>query len=209
MVGSGRYQNASEVLREGLRLMEHREAEAAARLEALRYAASAGIADIDAGNFRAFDSVQSLRSHFDAVVAADLVGTWRLVSWEIVSADGVSHPMGPDALGYLSYNRGGRVFVQVMRRNRGELTDDGVVAASADQLRDVLGGYLAYAGSYQVDSAAGTVTHRIECALLPAAVGTDLTRWIELDGSRLTLHLTPPAATEPGTGSRVAWERVE
>ncbi len=209
MVGSGSYQNASEVLREGLRLMEHREAEAAARLEALRYAASAGIADIDAGNFRAFDSVQSLRSHFDTVVAADLVGTWRLVSWENVSADGVSHPMGPDALGYLSYHRGGRVFVQVMRRRRGDLTDDGVVAASADQLRDVLGGYLAYAGSYRVDSAAGTVTHRIECGLLPAQVGTELTRWIELDGSRLTLHLTPPAATEPGTGSRVAWERIE
>jgi len=72
MVGSGRYQNASEVLREGLRLMELREAEAAARLEALRYAASAGIADIDAGNFRAFDSVESLRSHFDALAATEI-----------------------------------------------------------------------------------------------------------------------------------------
>ena len=75
MVGSGRYQNASEVLREGLRLMEHREAEAAARLEALRNAASAGIADIDAGNFRAFDAfdtVQSLRNHFDTLVATEI-----------------------------------------------------------------------------------------------------------------------------------------
>lgn len=208
MVGSGRYQNASEVLREGLRLMEHREAEAAARLEALR---NAGIADIDAGKYRASDTARSMRSHFDTVVAADLVGTWRLVSWENVSPDGVSHPMGPDALGYLSYNRRGRVFVQVMRRQRGDLTDNDVdvAAASADQLRDVLGGYLAYAGGYQVDSAAGTVTHRIECGLLPAQVGTELTRWIELDGSRLTLHLTPPAATAPGSGSRVAWERIE
>lgn len=75
MVGSGRYQNASEVLREGLRLMEHREAEAAARLDALRNAASAGIADIDAGHFRAFDSVQSLRSHFDALAATEIADT--------------------------------------------------------------------------------------------------------------------------------------
>lgn len=72
MVGSGRYQNASEVLREGLRLMEHREAEAAARLKALRDAASAGIADIEAGNFRAFDSVLALRSHFDILVATEI-----------------------------------------------------------------------------------------------------------------------------------------
>jgi putative addiction module CopG family antidote len=36
LVRSGRYQNASEVLREGLRLVEQREAEEAARVEALR-----------------------------------------------------------------------------------------------------------------------------------------------------------------------------
>ena len=36
LVDSGRYQNASEVLREGLRLVESREAEDRARLKALR-----------------------------------------------------------------------------------------------------------------------------------------------------------------------------
>jgi antitoxin ParD1/3/4 len=36
LVQSGRYQNASEVLREGLRLVESREIEEARKLEALR-----------------------------------------------------------------------------------------------------------------------------------------------------------------------------
>jgi len=58
LVSSGRYQNASEVLREGLRLIENREAEAKIRLKALREAARIGIADIDAGRFRTFDSPQ-------------------------------------------------------------------------------------------------------------------------------------------------------
>ncbi|OYW17718.1 MAG: CopG family transcriptional regulator, partial [Burkholderiales bacterium 12-64-5] len=48
LVASGRYQNASEVLREGLRLIEGREAEDGARLVALRDAARVGAADIDA-----------------------------------------------------------------------------------------------------------------------------------------------------------------
>ncbi len=51
LVRSGRYQNASEVVREGLRLVEHRAAEDAARLEALQKAAQVGWNDVDAGRF--------------------------------------------------------------------------------------------------------------------------------------------------------------
>lgn len=197
MVGSGRYQNASEVLREGLRLVERREAEAAARLEAVRNTVGVGIAEFDAGNARTFD-----------VEATGLVAAWRLVSWENTSPEGVSHPMGSDPIGYLSYDRGGRMSVQVMRRERGELAADAVAAASEDRLRAVLGGYLAYGGRYEVNPAARTVTHRIEYAVMPAQVGTELTRWFEIDGTRLTLHLSPPTTDRPGTGGRVVWERI-
>lgn len=73
LVASGRYQNASEVLREGLRLVEQREAEDASRLEALRAAARVGIADIEAGRFKTFDAKESLRAHLKTVAAQTLV----------------------------------------------------------------------------------------------------------------------------------------
>lgn len=51
-VESGVYQNASEVVREGLRLLEQRDQENALRLECLRAAARIGFADIEEGRYR-------------------------------------------------------------------------------------------------------------------------------------------------------------
>ena len=61
LVASGRYQNASEVLREGLRLVEHREKEDVARLVALRQAVAVGAADYESGRFTEYGSAESLR----------------------------------------------------------------------------------------------------------------------------------------------------
>jgi antitoxin ParD1/3/4 len=74
LVSSGRYQNASEVLREGLRLVESRDLEEQARIKALREAARAGIADADAGRVRDFDSMADLRQHLDTLARSAISG---------------------------------------------------------------------------------------------------------------------------------------
>ena len=49
-VSSGRYSNASEIVREALRLLEEQEQERTAKLKALRRAAKQGFAEIDQGS---------------------------------------------------------------------------------------------------------------------------------------------------------------
>ena len=63
LVKSGRYQNASEVLRDGLRLVEQREAEDAGKLEALRAAAGVGVSALDRGDFKEFRGIEDLQAY--------------------------------------------------------------------------------------------------------------------------------------------------
>ncbi len=67
LVQSGRYQNASELLREGLRLIERREAEDAAKLAALREAAQVGLADLEQGRFKEFADASELTAYLNEV----------------------------------------------------------------------------------------------------------------------------------------------
>jgi antitoxin ParD1/3/4 len=68
-VAAGDYQNASEVLREGLRLVEQSKIDFQMRLEAFRQAVKLGMADFDAGNYQTFESDEALAADLDAMTA--------------------------------------------------------------------------------------------------------------------------------------------
>src|SRR5690348_15127571 len=67
LVSSGQYQNASEVLREGLRLIEERTREEKAKLRALREAIQVGIDDLEAGRYTALRSSEEIRQHLKSL----------------------------------------------------------------------------------------------------------------------------------------------
>lgn len=75
LVQSGRFQNASEVIREGLRLVENREVEEATKLEALRAAAKLGVSALERGEFKEFADASALVAHLNKLADDVASGT--------------------------------------------------------------------------------------------------------------------------------------
>jgi antitoxin ParD1/3/4 len=72
LVSSGRYQNANEVLHEGLRLVAWQESIDTTRLQALRDAVRLGEADIAAGRFDSFNSPEELGQYLAQLAEEEL-----------------------------------------------------------------------------------------------------------------------------------------
>jgi antitoxin ParD1/3/4 len=69
-VRTGRFGNASEVVRAGLALLERDQSEHAAKLAALRAAVAEGVADLDNGRYIDFGSSEALNTYLQGLVEA-------------------------------------------------------------------------------------------------------------------------------------------
>ena len=116
-----------------------------------------------------------------------LLGAWKLVSLEELSADGQVHKA--DCTGMFVFTHDGKASVQVMYRN----AQSGSAYAH--------GGYEASYGSYRIDNSS-TFTFHIEGALVRTLIGKDLKRAYEISGKRLTVK-----SIDPNEHWKVVWER--
>jgi hypothetical protein len=140
------------------------------------------------------------------------IGMWKLISG--VSTDQVTgevlYPWGKSPFGRLLYDEAGRVFVQLMnpgRRSVGGISTRGaataIASSSADDMREMLTGFNAYFGTFDIDQAAGIVIHHLQSALIPSWVGTDQRRKYEFSAAGELIILNTAGRAD----YRLVWRR--
>lgn len=120
-----------------------------------------------------------------------IVGTWLLESIVDVLEDGtLTHWMGERPTGAIIYSASGHMSVQFMRDPRPlPPAADPFAELDATTLRDLLRGYYAYFGRYEVAPGGGSITHFVETSLRPEEVGIEYKREIRIEGDRLFISL--------------------
>jgi hypothetical protein len=109
-------------------------------------------------------------------------------------------------MGVLMYDASGHMSAQIMHADRPPVT---TIAPTIDAAFGLaIPGFLAYAGTYEVDDTAGEVTHRVVVSSFPAWVGTEHRRRFAIDGE--TLVLRDDLATSDGVAvaASTTWRRM-
>lgn len=139
------------------------------------------------------------------------IGTWQLVAVNFYDPDNkVLALYGESPRGMLMYDAAGHMNGQVMQLERPHLPQGRASAGSRDAYHAILRGYIAYFGTYDIDKAAGTITHHVHGSLLPDWVGTDQIRLYEFnkDGTQLTLRTPPSSLGGETLRGELIWKRT-
>jgi hypothetical protein len=138
-----------------------------------------------------------------------LIGTWRLTSQSMLTSDTneTSRPYGEHPIGYLQYSPGGHMVVFLAAKNIKQPA--GSIYSDAERVeihKAILG---AYAGTYRVEG--NTVIHHVLASWWPHLIGTDLIRYFELNGNKLTIKTAPTKSADNGKEvvGTLSFERVE
>ena len=139
----------------------------------------------------------------------NLVGTWRLVSYEArTSAGETRYPLGKHVVGQLFYDVHGNMSAHVMRVDRPTFASDDSGSGTGAEVRAAFEGHASYFGTYTIDPSAGTVTHHVRGASYPNWMGHDQIRYYRIDDSHLVLS-TPPILDRGETLEyTLIWERM-
>jgi lipocalin-like protein len=139
-------------------------------------------------------------------VVQGIVGTWTLVSETAHQGDKTTEPLGPNPLGSIIFDRGGRFILMIARPGLPRFAANKRDAGTPEENRAVLAGSLAFFGTYSVSDADQVITLHVEASTFPNWVGSNQKRSFTLGGDEMKwTNRTPAIGAEI---VEVVWRRT-
>ena len=137
---------------------------------------------------------------------ASLVGTWTLVSETAHQGDKTTQPLGPNPLGMMMFDRGGRFMLLIARPELPKFVAGKRDAGTPEENKAVLAGLLAFFGTYSVNEADQVLILHPEASTFPNWIGADQKRSLKLAGDQqIWTNRTPAIGAEV---VEVVWRRA-
>jgi hypothetical protein len=122
-----------------------------------------------------------------------VVGTWTLVSEVAHQGEKTTLPLGPNPLGSIMLDPGGRFILMIARPNLPKFAANKRDAGTPEENKAVLAGSLAFFGTYSVNEADHVLTLHPEASTFPNWVGADQKRYTAVAGDEMKWTNRTPA----------------
>jgi Lipocalin-like domain len=141
-----------------------------------------------------------------SATSAKLLGTWVLVSETAHQDDKTTQPLGPNPLGMMMFDGGGRFMMFIARPGIPKFAAGKRDAGTAEENKAVLAGLLAFFGTYSINEADQVLILRPEASTFPNWNGADQKRFLKLAGDQqIWTNRTPAIGAEV---VEVVWRRA-
>jgi hypothetical protein len=137
----------------------------------------------------------------NAADPSELIGNWKLVSWQVIAGNETQNPFGLHPKGCLIVTREGRAVAITTADNRKAGSTDAERAALQKSM-------LAYSGKYRLEGDDFITT--VDISWNENWNGTEQRRHYRIEGDTLFIETAPaPSILAPGTTDfrRLVWER--
>jgi Lipocalin-like domain len=128
-----------------------------------------------------------------AAAPGGVVGTWMLVSETAHQGDKTTQPLGPNPLGSIMLDRGGRFVLMIARPGLPKFAANKRDAGTAEENKAVLEGTLAFFGTYTVSEGDQLLILHPVASTFPNWVGNDQKRFLTLVGDEMKWTNRTPA----------------
>ncbi|MCE5214218.1 MAG: lipocalin-like domain-containing protein [Methanobacterium sp.] len=136
----------------------------------------------------------------------NIMGTWKLIKFEMKTDDKISQPFGENPLGYLFYHENGRMAVLISKENRKTVSTQDITNIPETEKSQLADGFIGYTGKYEILD--DKIIHHVEISFIPNWMGRPLERFYQHHNGKLVLE-TPAEEIEGSKFiSRLIWEKI-